>query len=77
MLDPRMAQLIRNAYVRRVQGHRPPMDDSAIEELMQSMPMPPTRLIENALAERMHLHEYERMRQVAELMVAKHLLPNP
>jgi hypothetical protein len=76
MLDPRMVQLIEDAYRRRLLETRPPdwlpIDESA---MMHSMPLPPQWLVEKALAERMHLPEDERMRQVAELMVVKHLLP--
>jgi hypothetical protein len=53
------------------------MDESTLEKYIKWMPMPPTWLVEKALAERMHLSENERMEQVANLMVMKHLLPYP
>jgi hypothetical protein len=77
MLDLRMVTLIRAAYIRRIQEGRAPMDESTLEKYMKWMPMPPTWLVEKALAERMHLSENERMEQVANLMVMKHLLPYP
>jgi hypothetical protein len=77
MLNSRMVELIEDAYIRRIQEGRPPMDKSTLEGHLRFMPIPPTWLVEKALAERMHLHEEERMQQVAHLMVMKHLLPWP
>jgi hypothetical protein len=74
MLDPRKVQLIRDAYRRRVREGRPQIDEATMDNIMQWMPIPPTSLVESALADRMHLPEDERMRQVAVLMVVKHLL---
>jgi hypothetical protein len=76
MLDPRMVQLITHAYLRRVQerSYRP-LDESNLNEIVRWMPLPGPRLVDMAMAERMHLPEDKRMQEVAELMVVKHLLP--
>lgn len=75
MLDPRMVELIKNAYVRRLQENRPPIGEPKVHEIVRSMPLPPQWLVRRLLAESMHLPEQERMQQVAELIVVKHLLP--
>ena len=70
-----MLQLIKDAYQRRLQENRLPIEESKLHEILKFMPYPPTWLVDKMLAERMHLSEEERMQQVAELIVVKHLLP--
>ncbi len=69
ILDPRMLQLIEDAYMRRLQNNRPPIDESMRNEILKFMPYPSPRLVERVLAERAHLPEEERMQQAAEFIV--------
>jgi hypothetical protein len=73
-----MPQRIRAEYWRRDQEMRSqPLDEAMMNDLWSAPPMPPMSLVENALAERMHLPADVRMQQVATLMVEKYLHPGP
>jgi len=73
----RMPQLLRDAYRKRFQERRPqPLDEATMEDHLNWIPMPPLRIVEIALVERMHLPKEVRMQQVAILMVDKYLLPS-
>ena len=72
----RMPQLITDAYRERLKQRSPRLDEATMDNnIMLFMPMPPARLVESALAERMHLPEEARMQEVAMLIVVRHLLP--
>ena len=72
----RMPQLLRDAYRKRFQQRRPqPLDEATMEDHLNLNPMPPLRVVERALVERMHPPKEVRMQQVAILMVDKYLLP--
>jgi predicted anti-sigma-YlaC factor YlaD len=73
---PRSYQFIRDACRTRVQGERPQLDEAAVDEFLKMVPMPPIRMVEKALADRLHLPEAERMQQVAAMIVPK-LLGEP
>jgi hypothetical protein len=72
----RMPQLITDAYRKRLQQRCPRLDEATMDNnIMLAMPMPPARLVESALVERMHLPDEARMQEVAMLIVVRHLLP--
>src|SRR6266849_1995903 len=72
----RMPQLITDAYRERLKQRSPRLDEATMDnKIMLFMPMHPARLVESALAERMHLPEEARMQEVAMLIVVRHLLP--
>jgi len=72
----RVYQLIPDACRRRLMQERPNLDKAALDKIVMYIPFPPIRLVEEALVQRTQLPEEDRMQQVAELMVRKHLLPS-
>jgi len=67
----RVYQLIPDACRRRVQQKHPELEEAAVDEILIQIPMPPMRLVESAVVQRMHLPEEERMQQVTTMMVPK------